>query len=104
MCGDEVGATIIPFPRIRIQQRVPSIEAVLAMAPSRSLMEALVDDVGLDRRDVAGGIGREFAYLRARSRLVADLMMRRSACGIWWTRRCSMRWSYVKPSLSRQAC
>jgi hypothetical protein len=63
MDGDEVGATIIPFPRIRIQRRVPSIEAVLAMAPSRSLMEALVDDVGLDRRDVAGGIGREFAYL-----------------------------------------
>jgi hypothetical protein len=51
------------LPRIRIDRREPSIEAVLAMAPSRSLMEALVDDVGLDRRDVAGGIGREFAYL-----------------------------------------
>ncbi len=63
MHGDEVGATIIPFPRVRIERRAPSIEAVLAMAPCRSLMEALVDDVGLDRRDVAGGIGCEFAYL-----------------------------------------
>jgi hypothetical protein len=63
MDGDEGGAAIIPFPRVRIERRAPSIEAVLAMAPSRSLMEALVDDVGLDRRDVAGGIGREFAYL-----------------------------------------
>jgi hypothetical protein len=63
MDGGEIGATIIQFPVRRFERRVPSIEAVQAMAPSRSLMEALVDDVGLDRRDVAGGIGREFAYL-----------------------------------------
>jgi hypothetical protein len=63
MDGDEVGATIIQFPMLRTERRVPSIEAVQAMAPSRSLMEALVDDVGLDRRDVARGFGREFAYL-----------------------------------------
>ena len=63
MDGNEAGATIIPFPKPRAERVVPSIEAVLAMAPSRSLMEALVDDAGLDRHDVARGFGREFAYL-----------------------------------------
>jgi hypothetical protein len=63
MDGNELGATIIQFPVQGIERRVPSIEAVLAMAPSRSLIEAIVDDVGLDRRDVARGFGREFAYL-----------------------------------------
>jgi len=63
MDSNETGATIIPFPARAVERRVPSIEAVQAMTPSRSLMEAMVDEVGLDRRDVAGGLGREFTYL-----------------------------------------
>lgn len=63
MDGNEAGATIIPFPKPRAERRVPSIEAVLAMAPSRALVETLVDDAGLDRRDLARAFGREFTYL-----------------------------------------
>ena len=63
MDGDGFRATIIQFPGVRIDRPMPSIEAVLAIAPTRSLIEALIDEVGLDRRDMARGFGRQFAYL-----------------------------------------
>jgi hypothetical protein len=61
--GDVGGAAIIQFPGARRERGEPSIEAVMALAPSRSLVKSLMAEVGLVERDVTRGIEREFTYL-----------------------------------------
>jgi hypothetical protein len=59
--SDEGGATILRFPVVR--RETPSIEAVTALAPPRSMVDSLLAEAGLEAHDVARGFAREFDYL-----------------------------------------
>ena len=61
---DEGGAVILQFPSAR---REPSaIEAVVRLAPSRSLVDSLLAEAGIAAHDAAAGMARELAHrLRA---------------------------------------
>jgi hypothetical protein len=58
---DGLGAEILRLPVERRGR--PSIEAVSALAPPRSLIDSLMAEAGLEKRDVARGFGQELAYL-----------------------------------------
>ena len=59
--SDSRSAMILRFPAVR--REPPSIEAVTALAPSHSLVDSLLAEVGFEARDTASGFGREFRYL-----------------------------------------
>lgn len=59
--SDDAGATILRFPVVR--RETPSIEAVTALAPPRSLVDSLLAEAGFEAHDVARGFAREFDYL-----------------------------------------
>lgn len=55
------GAAILRFPVVR--REPPTIEAMTALAPPRSLIASLVADAGFEARDALRGFDREFDYL-----------------------------------------
>jgi hypothetical protein len=59
--SDNGGGTILRFPVLR--RETPSIEAVTALAPPRSLVDSLLAEAGFEAHDVARGFAREFDYL-----------------------------------------
>jgi len=59
--SDDSGGTILRFPVVR--RETPSIEAVTALAPPRSLVDSLLAEAGFEAHDVARGFAREFDYL-----------------------------------------
>lgn len=62
MGGSESGgATIVQFPMAR--REPPSIEAVTALAPPRSLVESLANEAAFETRNAMRGFDREFEYL-----------------------------------------
>lgn len=61
--GEMGGATIVRFPVVKRAPRVPSIEAVIALTPARSLVKGLLEREDLPERDLAPGISRAFGYL-----------------------------------------
>ena len=58
---EDSGATILQFPVVR--REPPTIEAMTALAPPRSLVASLVADAGFEARDALRGFDREFDYL-----------------------------------------
>ena len=59
--SDGSGATILQFPVMR--REPPSIEAVTALAPPRSLAESLAVEAGFEAHNAMRGFDREFEYL-----------------------------------------
>lgn len=59
--SDDGGAAILRFPVVR--RKTPSIEAVTALAPPRSMVDSLLAEAGFEAHDVARGFAREFDYL-----------------------------------------
>lgn len=58
---NDSGARILRFPVVR--RETPSIEAVTALAPPRSLVDSLLAEAGFEAHDVVRGFAREFDYL-----------------------------------------
>jgi len=59
--SDDSGGKILRFPVVR--RVAPSIEAVTALAPPRSLVDSLLAEAGFEAHDVTRGFAREFDYL-----------------------------------------